>query len=106
MEKDPEKRLSDVEILNHPWSRTYFHSQRNVPYILSYPESDFKSDVIDSPAKEDRPSDTSTQQHLDISPKESTMIPFMAEIYQKELESDLTKAGIINEWNFEENAGK
>jgi 5'-AMP-activated protein kinase catalytic alpha subunit len=84
--KDPYKRLNAEEILKHPWSSSMIDS-KPISSIVTYQHSK------DSVGEE--------EQEVLI-PCETTMMPFLCQMYQEELEKDLEDLTLIEEMEFEE----
>lgn len=85
LQKDPSKRLNLTEILNHPFSKS-FYENRQKTLILSYPQL-----TKDSPDEITRTGSTSTSKF--IIPCETTMIPKISGLYKKIIEENLARNG-------------
>ncbi|KAI8914256.1 kinase-like domain-containing protein [Gorgonomyces haynaldii] len=90
LEKDPTKRFTVAEIQSTFWVKAYHPQARDLPKILAYRPSQVGED-----GKEDKNSPLSV-------PCETTMIPFLNQMYEKDIRTHLEKCGTVSTWISEE----
>ncbi|KAI8898510.1 kinase-like domain-containing protein [Globomyces pollinis-pini] len=90
LEKNPDNRLRIDQILSHPWSLSHF-IRKTSQNIVSYHHS-----------KEQITGQGEQVQADDLIPCETTMLPYMLQLYQAELEEDLHQSGVISLWGSED----
>ncbi|KAJ3260002.1 Serine/threonine-protein kinase stk11 [Boothiomyces macroporosus] len=88
LQKEPEQRLTIEKIQVHPWT-------------LSYVQPTLKSGESNIKIYQDTSNSVSTNKDNDI-PCDTTMTPFLSQLYQEELERDLEDSGIISLWSSSE----
>ncbi|KAJ3311208.1 Serine/threonine-protein kinase stk11 [Boothiomyces sp. JEL0838] len=88
LQKEPEQRLTIEKIQVHPWT-------------LSYVQPTLKSGESNIKIYQDTSNSVSTNKDNDI-PCDTTMTPFLSQLYQEELERDLEESGIISLWSSSE----
>ncbi|KAJ3411150.1 Serine/threonine-protein kinase stk11 [Chytridiales sp. JEL 0842] len=99
--KDPLLRYSMPQILSHPWTLSFFPDSLKHPPILSYPLSDADSPTTPtSPVKKLKhhqkpPKPESTAAMEQVTPCETTMVPYLEQLFAAEIEDDLSKTGRI-----------
>ncbi|KAJ3216968.1 Serine/threonine-protein kinase stk11 [Dinochytrium kinnereticum] len=101
--KDPKTRLSIKQLKKHPWTLSYvsanFRPQRP---ILSYPISEAESpstptSPLKNPTNERTKSVKAPKPPTHITPCETTMIPYLQELYAEEIEDDIAENGCLAE---------
>lgn len=82
MKPDPSTRLTIEQILRHPWTLSNYSTQ-DFSGIVTYQHS--KENVADAEGSEE------------LVPCETTMLPYISQMYQQELEQDLEQSGFLNQ---------
>ncbi|KAI9101742.1 kinase-like domain-containing protein [Phlyctochytrium arcticum] len=120
LRKDPKERLTTNEILSHPWTRTCFtEAMKRPPPVLAYP---ITASEAGTPTPTELPSasplgksvtsttrSTTTTSNIksdngtrkpaitQVTPCETTLIPFLEELFADEIEDELQKFGKMDE---------
>ncbi|KAJ3273911.1 Serine/threonine-protein kinase stk11 [Terramyces sp. JEL0728] len=89
LQKDPDQRLAIEKIQVHPWTLSY------VQQPLNSAESNIK-------IYQDTNNSVSTNTKDNDIPCDTTMVPFLLQLHQEELERDLEDTGIIPLWSSSE----
>jgi serine/threonine protein kinase len=87
LEKDPMKRLSIEQILQHSWCRSSIES-KPISNIITYQHS--KENVQGGEVKET------------LIPCDTTITPFLYQMFEDDLEKELQSTGLLDIMNFEE----
>jgi hypothetical protein len=82
LEVDPEKRLAIAEILSHPWCLSEFVYGKASDTLFTYQHS----------------KEPGTEEENDVLiPVETTMLPYLTQMYLQELEADIASSGLISD---------
>jgi serine/threonine protein kinase len=87
LEKNPIKRLAVEQILRHPWCRSSIES-KPISTIITYQHS--KENVQGGEVKET------------LIPCDTTMTPFLYQMFEDELEKELQSSGLLDVMNFDD----
>jgi serine/threonine protein kinase len=94
LEKKPDDRLDVNNILQHRWTSSHYHRPRKMPPILAYRQNN------DSPGD----TDIALESSLQAVGCETTMIPYMSQMFKTEIEQVLQTKGPVSSWMSEQTA--
>jgi serine/threonine protein kinase len=86
LEVDPFKRLTIAEILSHPWSLSDFSLRNSSDTLFTYQHA----------------KDSGVGEEEVLVPVDTTILPYLKQLYLQELEADIANTGLISDYVVQE----